>query len=171
LEDTGRSRPAWQYENWATFLEWQKTEIKWAKRRYGITGAIEMQRFTTTYPAEAVVSSGKLFMKLGPLARTLSEQAAEHETKKASDKPEIPVTLREFMDLFCTPKLKKNIRDSRVMALQSAARRKVITLPKHEGKWAQGRSKKYSPIALVKEWPSYQQKFSLPELESNSRPS
>ena len=89
-----------------------------------------------------------------------------------SDISEIPVTLREFMDTFCTPKLQKNFRDSRVRALQSAARRKEITLPKHEGEWDRGRSKKYSPVALVKEWPSYRNRLSnLPELKPAFRPS
>jgi len=75
-----------------------------------------------------------------------------------------PVTLIEFMKIFCTP-LSKNLLDSRVKALQSAARRKVIKLPKHEGKWKRGQSKKYRPTALVKNWPKYRDELpDLPEL-------
>ena len=75
-----------------------------------------------------------------------------------------PVTLIEFMKKFCTP-LSNILLDSRLKALQSAARRDEIELPKHEGKWKSGQSKKYRPTALVKAWPKYREKLpNLPEL-------
>ncbi len=82
-----------------------------------------------------------------------------------------PVTLREFMEIFCAPKLMKNLRDSRVKALQSKARRRGIELPEVEGEYTQGQSKKYRPLALVKAWPKYRESLpNLPELKPEFGP-
>jgi len=75
-----------------------------------------------------------------------------------------PVTLDEFMQEFCTP-LKKSLRKSRRLSLQSAARRGAVELPKHEGEWSRGRSKKYRPSSLMKAWSEYRELLpNLPEL-------
>lgn len=69
----------------------------------------------------------------------------------AADQPtgvDTPVTLKEFMGLFCTP-LGKTLLDSRIRSLQGAARRGQVHLPKSEGQWTSGQSKNYRPSA---EW-------------------
>ncbi len=92
--------------------------------------------------------------------------AAQNTGQEIND---TPVTLREFMGMFCQL-LEKNLRESRVKALQSASRRGVISLPKHVGHWKSGQSKKYSPHALVKAWPKYREELpNLPDLKPEFR--
>ena len=76
-----------------------------------------------------------------------------------------PITLGGFMELFCTPLLPK-LRRSRRESLLSAAHRGKITLPPVEGNWKSGQSKKYRPIALMRNWPKYREYLpNLPELK------
>ena len=95
----------------------------------------------------------------------LAEAHAQDESSMDEGVGDTPVTLRGFMRLFCKP-LSKNLSDSRIRSLQSAARRGEVQLPRYEGNWKPGQSKKYRPSALIKAWPDYRNILpNLPELK------
>ena len=76
-----------------------------------------------------------------------------------------PVTLREFMEQFCTPKLTKNLLDRRLRSLRYFEKKGTLRLPDHEI-WRNGQAFKYRPDALIKQWPKLQEVLSdLPDLK------
>ena len=80
-----------------------------------------------------------------------------------------PVTLREFMQVYCEP-LNDRLLDSRVESLQRLARRKSEGIKlDHTGQWKRGQSKKYLPSYLTENWPAYRKRLpTLPNLERSS---
>ena len=103
--------------------------------------------------------------ELGTFLTDVENDLKVNEPEQAGETAaDTPVTLIEFMKMFCTP-LTKTLLDSRLKGLQSAARRGEIELPKYEGKWKSGQGKKFRPTALVKVWPKCREKLpNLPEL-------
>jgi hypothetical protein len=77
-----------------------------------------------------------------------------------------PVTLREFMRVYCEP-LTDKLLDSRVEALQRLARRKGEKIKlEHTDQWKPGQSKKFLPTYLTENWPTYKSRLSaIPNLK------
>ena len=110
---------------------------------------------------------------IGKAAQPTAERTPTPMPSGAADQPtgvDTPVTLKEFMEGFCTP-LKKNLLHSRIDSLQSAARRGRVQLPEYEGQWKTGQTKKYRPTALLRAWPEYRKHLpNLPELKQFKAP-
>lgn len=99
------------------------------------------------------------------LGDLLKKRLADNQSEAAP--VNTPVSLRGFMKLFCTP-LSDNLLDSRAKSLLKAAKGRGVNLPKVEGDWKRGQSKKYRPTALMKAWPGYRDKLpNLPELKQS----
>lgn len=103
------------------------------------------------------------------LLKRLATKTAE-ALKPADDKAgDTPVTLREFMRVYCES-LTGKFLDSRVEALQRLARRKGKEIKlKHTGRWKRGKPKYFLPSYLTENWPAYQKR--LPTLPNLKRPS
>lgn len=70
-----------EYGNWASFLEWQERKIENAKLQ-GLSEAIEMNRLTCHYPAEAIKVINKISRELCPLVKILLEKAEQSKREK-----------------------------------------------------------------------------------------
>jgi len=89
-------------------------------------------------------------------------------SENAGQKPEAPVTLREFMREYCEP-LGNALLESRLTSLQSLWRRKKDIAPEHVTPWRPGQSKKYKPSTLIGIWPTCKEESTgLPDLEKTS---
>ena len=70
-----------EYGNWATVIEWRERQIRQAEHN-GLSDAIEMNRLTCHYPAEAIKVIDKIFRKLCPLVKILSEKVQQSKREK-----------------------------------------------------------------------------------------
>jgi hypothetical protein len=95
----------------------------------------------------------------------------KRSSKKSNDNPihNTPVTLREFLMLYCEPILEKLLK-SRINSLQNGERQKKIKLPPCVGEWKSGKPKRYKPADLKGKWAEYL-KFnpSIPKLKSSEK--
>ncbi len=116
-----------------------------------------------------VESSPKAEVSRAPdtIAAGAGEQESPPESKEVPRDSQTPVSLKKFMQECCA-KCSHNFIDSRVKALHG---QKGIKLPKYEGKWTSGQSKKYRPCDLIEKWPSYREVIpNLPVLKDNPKP-
>lgn len=88
-----------KYANWASFLDWRERQSHLAGP-LGSLEQIEINRFTHTYPAEAVRIALKLCEELAPLVRILSETATEKQGAEKREETEQKATPDKWRRLW-----------------------------------------------------------------------
>jgi hypothetical protein len=87
--------------------------------------------------------------------------------KAVSTLPNDPITLIQFMKLFCV-KQSDSLLKSRRKFLQMTAQKGGIQLPTEANLWKSGQAKYYHTHDLLKRWPAYCHELpNLPELDAN----
>jgi len=71
------------------------------------------------------------------------------------------MSVREFMEECCEEVTPQRL-NSLTLTLQKASRTKRLQLPKVQGQWRSGQTKRYSPKMLRMKWPQYRNM--LPQL-------